>query len=122
MRLLASTRVGDVRQCIAHKTRETARPTLTCVKHALIHQAATGDFGLSAGDIQKKQTIPPGHSAIIVLFENVWERKFKDFAKKYGGAVADQRLISSAALATAARDLGAAGQPPVVDERPRQGT
>ena len=68
--------------------------------------AAQGDFGLSAGDIQKiARKLPPDHSAIIGLFENVWERKFKEVAGKYAGAVTDQRLISPEALAKAASAL-----------------
>jgi hypothetical protein len=72
--------------------------------------AAAGDFGLSAGDIQNiAGQLPPDHTAIIVLFENVWERKFKAVAQKHGGALVNQRLITSAALAKAAHELAAAG-------------
>ena len=73
--------------------------------------AAAGDFGLSAGDIQGiAQKLPPDHTAIIVLFENVWERKFKAVAEKHGGALVNQRLITSEALAKAAHELAAAGE------------
>ena len=73
--------------------------------------AAAGDFGLSAGDIQGiAQKLPPDHTAIILLFENVWERKFKAVAKKHGGALVNQRLITSEALAKAAHELAAAGE------------
>ena len=34
--------------------------------------------------------LPPEHSAIIVLLENVWERKFKAVAQKHGGALVNQ--------------------------------
>ena len=78
---------------------------------AAVRAAAEGDFGLSAGDIQKiAQKIPPEHSAIIILFENAWERKFKDVAKKHNGIVVNQRLITPAALAKAAHELGQAGK------------
>jgi uncharacterized protein len=71
-----------------------------------IKAAAEGDFGLSAADIQKMaRKLPPDHSVIIGLFENVWERKFKEVAGKYAGAVTDQRLISPEALAKAASTL-----------------
>ena len=46
-----------------------------------------------------------GHSAIILLFENVWERKLKDIAKRHGGSLIEQRLISPSGLAKAAREL-----------------
>jgi hypothetical protein len=42
-----------------------------------------------------------------LLIENVWERKFKAVAKKHGGALTTQRLITSEALAAAARKLAA---------------
>jgi predicted double-glycine peptidase len=76
---------------------------------AAVRAAVEGDFGLSAGDIQKiAQKIPPEHSAIIILFENAWERKFKEIAKKHNGIVVNQRLITPAALAKAAHELGQA--------------
>jgi hypothetical protein len=77
-----------------------------------IKAAAEGDFGLSAADIQKMaHKLPPDHSVIIGLFENVWERKFKEVAGKYAGAVTDQRLISPEALAKAASALVAERAP-----------
>ena len=71
-----------------------------------IKEAAEGDFGLSAAEIRKlAEKLPPDHSMIIGLFENLWERKFKEVAGKYAGAVTDQRLISPEALARAASTL-----------------
>ncbi len=76
--------------------------------------AAEGDFGLSAGDIQRlARKLPPDHSAIVGLFESVWERKFKDVAGKYGGALIEQRLISPEALAKAASEFVAERAAPV---------
>jgi uncharacterized membrane protein len=78
---------------------------------AAVRVAAEGDFGLSASDMQKiAQKIQPEHSAIIILFENVWERKFKDIARKHNGAVVSQRLIAPAALAKVDDDLGQEGK------------
>jgi predicted double-glycine peptidase len=77
---------------------------------AAVKAATTGDFGLSADDIRRvAQNLLPNHSAIIGLFENVWERRFKEVAGKHGGGVIDQRLISPDALAKAAGQLIAAG-------------
>jgi hypothetical protein len=68
--------------------------------------AAAGDFGLSADDIHLvARKLSPGHSAIIVLFENVWERKFKAVAHKHGGTLVSQRLLTSEALVKAADEL-----------------
>jgi predicted double-glycine peptidase len=88
-------------------SRSVGSPELARSKaEAAVTAAAEGDFGLSAGDIQRiAQKIPPDHSAIIILFENAWERKFKDVARKHNGTVVSQRLIEPAALAKAARDL-----------------
>jgi predicted double-glycine peptidase len=63
--------------------------------------AREGDFGLSATDIQKiTAKLPPDHSAVIVLFENVWEKTFKEIAKNYNGSVINQRIIPSDSLAS----------------------
>ena len=93
-------------------SRSVGSPDLARSKaEAAIRAAAAGDFGLSAGDIQRiAQKLPADHSAIIVLFENVWERRFKEVAKKYDGVLVGQRLISPQALAKAASDLAAAGR------------
>jgi predicted double-glycine peptidase len=75
---------------------------------AAVAAAAEGDFGLSADDIRKiADKLAADHSAIILLLENVWERKLKDIAKRYGGSLVEQRLISPAALAETARQLTA---------------
>jgi hypothetical protein len=51
---------------------------------------------LRKGDIQKlARKLFPHHSALVLLFENAWERKFKEIVKKYDGAVTNQRLITS---------------------------
>ena len=74
-----------------------------------IDAVSEGDFGLSAGDIRKiANKLPPNHSAIAVLVENVWERKLKEAAKKYAGTVVDQRLVTPEAVAKAASRLAAA--------------
>jgi predicted double-glycine peptidase len=75
-----------------------------------VKSAAAGDFGLSAADVMRMaQKLPPDHSAMIGLFENVWERRFKEVAEKYAGAVINQRLISPEALAKAASEFVAEG-------------
>jgi hypothetical protein len=79
---------------------------------AAVAAAAGGDFGLSRADIEAiARRLPAGYSAIIILFENVWERRFKTVARKYGGELIKQRLISSADLTNAARELATTGEP-----------
>ena len=46
-------------------------------------------------------------SAIIVLFENTWERRLKEVAAKYGGGVSRQQTMSPEALAANARKIAA---------------
>jgi hypothetical protein len=91
-------------------SRSIGSPELSRSKvEAAIKSAAAGDFGLSAGDIRGiAQKLPLDHSVIIGLFENAWERRLKDVARKYGGGVIDQKLISPQALAKAAIELHAA--------------
>jgi predicted double-glycine peptidase len=77
--------------------------------HRAIDAVAQGDFGLSAGEIRRiANKLPPNHSAVAVLVENVWERKFKEAAKNYAGTVVEQRLMTPDAMANAARKLSAA--------------
>ena len=92
--------------------RSVGSPEQTRSKvEASISAAAAGDFGLSAEDIHVvARKLPPEHSAIIVLFENVWERKLKAVAHKHGGALVNQRLITSEALAKVASELTAASE------------
>ena len=75
---------------------------------AAIGAAAGQDFGLSHDDIQKiADKLGPDQSAVIVVFENVWERKLKEIAGRFGGSVTSQKLISPEALAKAAEQLSA---------------
>ena len=71
--------------------------------------AAEGDFGLSADALRAvADRLQPNESAIVVFFENLWERKFKEIASKYGGEIVNQRMITPRALAEAAQKLVAA--------------
>jgi predicted double-glycine peptidase len=91
-------------------SRSLGGPELARSKaEAAAKAAASGDFGLSAGDIRRiAERLPPDHSAIIGLFENVWERRFKEVVGQHAGEVTNQRLVSPEALAKAARELFAA--------------
>lgn len=77
---------------------EVARQTLEAV--------GSGDFGLSADYLRAVAgKIEPGRSVMLTLFENVWERRFREVAHKYGGEVREQRLVSSATVAESVRRL-----------------
>lgn len=45
---------------------------------------------------------------LIALFENVWERRFKDIVGRYGGSLRAQSFMSPKELAKQARELGIA--------------
>ena len=88
-------------------SRSLGAPELARSKvEAAVVAAAAGDFGLSANDMQAlAHKLQPNEFAIVILFENVWERRFREAAKARGGEVLNQRLISSKALADAAGRL-----------------
>lgn len=73
---------------------------------AAIKASTLGDFGLSEAELQQVATkLEPGTSAIIVLFENVWERRFREIAGKHGGTILSQQLVPSATLVQRAKEL-----------------
>jgi predicted double-glycine peptidase len=74
---------------------------------AAIRAASTGDFGFSANDLRRvAERLPASQSEVIIMFENVWERRFRDTVQKHNGTVTDQRLVPAAAIAKLGRDLG----------------
>jgi predicted double-glycine peptidase len=82
-------------------TLSTANPDTVRIKAESAALAVKeGDFGLTVTDIQGiAGKLPPDHSAVIVLFENVWEKTFKEIARKYKGSIINQRIIPSDSLA-----------------------
>src|SRR5262245_38338239 len=100
--------VNEVISAIASRGNKSAASRRARMDRA-IDAVAEGDFGLSAGEIRRiADKLPANHSAVAVLVENVWERKFKDAAKQYSGKVVDQRLLTPEAVAKAASKLAAA--------------
>jgi predicted double-glycine peptidase len=76
---------------------------------AAVRAASSGDFGFSARDLRRlAERLLPGHSEIIIMFENVWERRFRDTVRRHNGTVTDQRLMPAATIARLGRDLGEA--------------
>jgi predicted double-glycine peptidase len=68
---------------------------------------AEGDFGLTPAELQFIATkIKPGDSAIIALFENLWERTFREIAAKHQGTLVSQRLIGSDMLVRLGQEMG----------------
>jgi hypothetical protein len=84
------------------------KPTTVAKVEAAVKAAAQGDFGLSADDLRTLGgKLTPGHSALVVLFENVWERKFREIGRKLGGTVIKQTLITAEDLDQAAKEMSA---------------
>ena len=72
--------------------------------------AAAGDFGLAKDEMERiAGRIPPDHSLIIVLFENLWERRFREITKKYKGEVIEQRAYVPAQIARVGEELARRG-------------
>jgi predicted double-glycine peptidase len=72
---------------------------------AAIAMAAGGDFGLPVDELRRiGQKLPPNHSAVIGIMENVWERKLREIAQRFGGKVIDQQSMTPKAVAEAVGD------------------
>jgi hypothetical protein len=81
-------------------------PAIAADVEAAVKAAAQGDFGLSADALHVLGSkLAPGHCALVVLFENVWERKFREITRSFGGTVTNQRLITAEGLQKAASEL-----------------
>jgi predicted double-glycine peptidase len=73
---------------------------------AALKAAAAGDFGLSSADLKTLgERVAPGESMIVILFQNLWERRLKEIAGRHGGTVVSQRLLASDALAEFGRRM-----------------
>ena len=107
-------------------SRSVGRPQAIHSKmETAIDAAAKGDFGLSLADIKRiAKKLPRDHSAIIILFENTWERRLKQVAAKHGGAISGQRLITPEAMVATASKIAAGGKraPARRKAYPRQGS
>lgn len=84
-------------------------PAARSKAEAALAAAATGDFGLSLDDLKRLgDRVQPGQGMVILLFENLWERRLREIAGRHGGTVETQRLIGADALAELGRKLSAA--------------
>jgi hypothetical protein len=91
--------VNTLISAIAKRRVKSARSARSGMESA-INAVAEGDFGLPASQIRRiAQKLPANHSAVAVLVENVWERKLRETARKYRGAVVDQKLVTPEELA-----------------------
>jgi predicted double-glycine peptidase len=69
---------------------------------AAIAMAAGGDFGLPVNELKRiAEKLPANHSAVIGILENVWERKLREIARRFGGRVINQQSMTPEAVAKA---------------------
>ena len=74
--------------------------------------AAFGDFGLPEEELMRiAEKLPNDNTAIVVFFENLWERRFRDIAGKYSGSVVRQQLIPSDTLIQLGEELKKGPEP-----------
>jgi hypothetical protein len=68
--------------------------------------AAAGDFGLSVGDLKRRaDRLSPNSSEVIILLENMWERRLREIVERHHGKVAQQKVVQAAELAELGREL-----------------
>jgi predicted double-glycine peptidase len=72
---------------------------------------AGADFGLAAEELHRiADKLPPGRSAVIVLVENLWERKFREALGRHNGTLIRQSWYGSDSLARVGARLAASWQ------------
>ena len=75
-----------------------------------IRAAGKGDFGFSADQLRRRaERLDPEHSEILVLFENVWERRLREVAGAHQGTLAELSHVPAASLARLGRELSQRG-------------
>lgn len=63
-------------------------------------------FGLSRGQIEGiAATLPPGHSAGVLLVEHVWARRFKNAVRDAGGTPLGEGFLTPEAVGFVAAEL-----------------
>jgi hypothetical protein len=103
----------------AMTSRSIGRPDLArCRIASAIDAAAEGDFGLSVAELHEiARQLPPDSSVMHVLFENAWERRFRDIAREHGGEVDAQRLIGPEVMRRVAEELRGGEDRPLMESR-----
>lgn len=74
--------------------------------HSAARAAAAGDFGLSADKLKRRaERLSPNCSEVIILLENMWERRLREIAERHHGRIAQQRIIQTAELEELGREI-----------------
>jgi hypothetical protein len=98
--------VNAVLGALASRAVSAGRDGAKARAAAALEASAEGDFGLSADDMRGvAERVPAGHTAIVILFENMWERKLRDAVGSYGGSIVRQSLVTPEVLAETASKL-----------------
>jgi predicted double-glycine peptidase len=75
-----------------------------------VQAAASGDFGLSPENLMRiGDLVPPDHSVILILFENLWERRFREAVKKYQGELIIQKAFVPEQIAKMGEEFAKGG-------------
>jgi hypothetical protein len=100
--------VNAVLAAIAGLARGATEDAAAGVAAAAAREAGS-DFGLSAEELHRvADKLPPDHSAVILLVENLWERSFREAVGRHNGTLIRQRWYGADSLAR----LGAQLAPP----------
>ena len=68
--------------------------------------ATGGDFGLPAEDLVRiGEMLPENSSALILLLEHLWAKKFKDVVANYDGFIINQEMIKADTLAALSKKI-----------------
>jgi predicted double-glycine peptidase len=71
-----------------------------------VKTVSRGDFGLSVEDIKRiGKELPSDSSAMILLLEHLWAKKFRDMIRGYGGVLVNQEIIKADTLARLGAEL-----------------
>jgi uncharacterized protein len=107
-RLEPEGEVAEVNALIAALATEASgdRGAIRENAQGAIRAAGKGDFGLSADHLRRRaERLEPDNSEILVLFENVWERRLREVARAHQGTVAELSHVPAATLAKLGREL-----------------
>jgi uncharacterized protein len=111
-RLEPESEVAEVNALIAALATEATgdRDAIRANAQNAIRAAGKGDFGFSADQLRRRaERLQPENSEILVLFENVWERRLREVARAHHGTVAELSHVPAATLGELGRELSKLG-------------
>lgn len=107
-RLEADSDIAKVNALIAAITTQGTADveTIRANAQSAMRAARQGDFGLSLGQLRRRaDRLASDSSEIIVLFENLWERRLREAVRDHQGEATEQWYIPAATLGRLGREL-----------------